>query len=109
MKIYPSLIPDIKDWPINKLYADREGLIDTVDQQTVEFILEKHGDRIGDLISRVCYLELIRLKENPWKVDPPNEAQFWKRIRNEVTANEKHKPEVRFQNNSEILRRIIHR
>ena len=109
MKIYPPLIPEIKDWPINKLYADREGLIDTVDQQTVDFILEKHGDRIGDLISRVCYLELIRLKENPWKVDPPNEAQFWKRIRNEVTANEKLKTELKLQNNTEILKRIVHR
>lgn len=109
MKIYPQLIPDIKDWPIQKLYQDRDDLIETVDQQTMDFILEKHGDRIGDLISRVCYLELIRLKENPWKVDPPNEAQFWKRIRNEIAANEKLKPEIKQANNTEILRRIIHR
>lgn len=109
MKIYPQLIPDIKDWPINKLYQDRDGLIDTVDEQTVDYILEKHGDRIGDLISRVCYLELIRLKENPWKIDPPNEEQFWKRIRTEITANDKLKPEQKLQNNTEILKRIIHR
>ncbi len=109
MKIYPPLMPDIKDWPIHKLYEDREGLIDTVDEQTLQHILEKHGDRIGDLISRVSYLELIRLKENPWKVDPPNEEQFWKRVRSEVTSNEKNKPDVKLQNNIELLRRIIHR
>ncbi len=108
-KIYPPLIPEIRDWPLYKLYEDRDGLIEAVDQQTVDYILEKHGDRIGDLISRVCYLELIRLKDNPWKVDPPNEAQFWKRIRNEVTANDKLKQELKLQNNTEILRRIIHR
>ncbi len=109
MRIYPPLLPNIRDWPIHKLYEDRDGLIETVDQLTLDHIIEKHGDRIGDLISRVCYLELIRLKETPWKVDPPNEQQFWKRVRSEVTANEKHKPEIRFQNNSEILKRIIHR
>lgn len=109
MKVYPQLIPDIKDWPIHKLYEDRDELIQTVDQHTLDFLLEKHGDRIGDLISRVCYLELIRLKENPWKVDPPNEEQFWKKIRIEVSANDKLKPEQKQQNNSEILRRIIHR
>lgn len=109
MKVYPQLIPDIKDWPIHKLYEDRDGLVHTVDQQTLDFILEKHGDRIGDLISRVCYLEMIRLKENPWKVDPPNEMQFWKKIRNEVAVNDKLKPELKQQNNTEILRRIIHR
>jgi len=108
-KIYPPLLPEIRDWPLYKLYEDRDGLIETVDQQTVEYILEKHGDRIGDLISRVCYLELIRLKDNPWKVDPPNEAQFWKRIRNEVTANDKLKQDLKLQNNTEILRRIVHR
>ncbi len=109
MNIYPPLLPNIRDWPINKLYEDREGLIETVDQQTVDHILEKHGDRIGDLISRVCYLEFIRLKENPWKVDPPNEEQFWKRIRSELTANEKHKADIKLQNNTELLKRIIHR
>src|SRR5688572_16806879 len=109
MKIYPQLIPDIKDWPINKLYQDRDGLIDAVDEHTVDYILEKHGDRIGDLISRVCYLELIRLKENRWKIDPPNKEQFWKKIRTEITANDKLKPEQKLQNNTEILKRIIHR
>lgn len=108
-KIYPPLLPEIRDWPLYKLYEDRDGLIETVDQQTLDYILEKHGDRIGDLISRVCYLELIRLKDNPWKVDPPNEAQFWKRVRNEVTANDKLKQDLKLQNNTEILRRIIHR
>ncbi|MFZ1676332.1 MAG: 1-acyl-sn-glycerol-3-phosphate acyltransferase [Saprospiraceae bacterium] len=106
---YPPLLPEIRDWPIHKLYEDREGLINTVDTQTVEHILEKHGERIGDLISRVSYLELIRLKETPWKVDPPNEAQFWKRVRNEVTANEKLRSEQQLQNNTELLKRIIHR
>ena len=109
MRIYPPLMPEIRDWPIHKLYEDRDGLIDTVDEQTVEHILEKHGERIGDLISRVSYLELIRLKETPWKVDPPNEEQFWKRVRSEVTSNDKRKPEVRQKNNIELLKRIIHR
>jgi glycerol-3-phosphate O-acyltransferase len=109
MKIYPPLLPNIRDWPIHKLYEDRDGLIETVDELAVQHIVEKHGGRIGDLISRVCYLELIRLKENPWKVDPPNEPQFWKRIRKEVTQNEKYPADVRLQNNTEILRRIVHR
>lgn len=109
ISIYPPLLPEISDWPLQKLYEDREGLISSVDTQTLEHIIEKHGDRIGDLISRVSYLELIRLKETPWKVDPPNEGQFWNRVRNEVTANEKLRPEVQLQNNTELLRRIIHR
>src|SRR5690606_15689741 len=88
IRIYPQLIENIRAWPIHKVYEDREGLIETVDRLTLQHILDKHGERIGDLISRVSYLELIRLKESPWKVDPPNETQFWKKMRADVTAHE---------------------
>lgn len=109
MKIYPQLIQEIEDWPINKLYQDRDGLIEAVDKQTVESLLEKFEDRVGDLLLRVCYLELIRLQENPWKVDPPKETQFWKKIRNEVIANDKLSAAEKQQRNTEILRRVVHR
>lgn len=109
IKIYPQLIPNIRDWPIHRLYEDRDGLIETVDRLTLEHILDKHGDRIGELISRVSYLELIRLKENPWKVDPPNETQFWKRVRSECVAHDQLPQEEKLRANTELLRRIIHR
>jgi hypothetical protein len=52
------LIPNIRDWPIHKLYEDREGLVATVDKLTLDHIIEKHGDRIGgpdfkSLLSRI--------------------------------------------------------
>src|SRR5690606_17764628 len=83
--------------------------IEAVDKQTVESLLEKFEDRVGDLLLRVCYLELIRLQENPWKVDPPKETQFWKKIRNEVIANDKLSAAEKQQRNTEILRRVVHR
>src|SRR5690606_10601419 len=58
IRIYPQLIENIRAWPIHKVYEDREGLIETVDRLTLQHILDKHGERIGDLISRVSYLEL---------------------------------------------------
>src|SRR5688572_26958977 len=102
-------MPEIRERAVRELHEDSERLLHTGDEQTLEHILERHADRIGDLISRVSYLELIRLKETPWKVDPPNEEQFWKRVRSEVTANDKHKPDVKQNNNIELLKRIIHR
>ena len=109
IRIYPQLVENIRAWPIHKVYEDREDLVETVDRLTLQHILDKHGERIGDLISRVSYLELIRLKESPWKVDPPNETQFWKKVRAEVTAHEQLGPAERQKANTELLRRIIHR
>lgn len=102
-------MPNIRDWPIHKMYQERDELIDLVDKMTIEHIKEKHGDRIGELVSRVAYLELIRLKENAWKVDPPNETQFWKKVRSEVGANDKLKAEEKQKENLELLQKIVHR
>jgi glycerol-3-phosphate O-acyltransferase len=55
------------------------------------------------------YLEMIRLKEDPWKSDPPNEKQFWKRVRRELSENSKHREDEQAVRNKELLRRIIHR
>jgi glycerol-3-phosphate O-acyltransferase len=108
-KIYPQLYPDITDWPIYKLYKNRADFVRAIDDQTVINMIERYGDEINKVIARTTYLELIRLKQTPWKSDPPNEKQFWRRVRKEVIQNSKHKPDVRQSRNEELLRRVIHR
>ena len=108
-KIYPPLYPEITDWPIYKMYEDREEFVRAIDEQTVENLLDRYGDDIGRIISRTTYLELIRLKQIPWKTDPPREKQFWRRVRRESIENDKHREDVRRARNKELLRRIVHR
>jgi glycerol-3-phosphate O-acyltransferase len=108
-KIYPQLIPNIEDWPINRLYQNRADFINEINEATVDYLAAKHGTDIEKPIARAIYLEMIRLKENPWKVDPPNERQFWKRVRKELSENAKHREDVKFDRNKELLRRIINR
>ncbi|MCB0619776.1 MAG: glycerol acyltransferase, partial [Saprospiraceae bacterium] len=72
-KLYPHVIPDIKEWPIYKLHQDRRNFIREIDEFTLERLLKKYGGRISDLIAKTIYLEQIRIKEEPWKVDPPDE------------------------------------
>ena len=108
-KIYPPLYPEISDWPIYKMYEDRAEFVRAIDEQTVDNLLDRYGDDIGRIISRTTYLELIRLKQIPWKTDPPREKQFWRRVRREVIENEKHRQDVREARNKELLRRVVHR
>ncbi len=108
-KIYPHLYPNITDWPIYKLYNERADFVRAIDDQTVENLLDRYGDDINKVIARTTYLELIRLKQTPWKSDPPNEKQFWRRVRKEVIQNSKHKPDIRQSRNEDLLRRVIHR
>ena len=108
-KIYPQLFPDITDWPIHKLYEDRAGFVRAIDNQTVDNLLDRYGDELSKVIARTTYLELIRLKQSPWKSDPPNEKQFWRRVRKDVIQNSKHKADIKKSRNEELLRRVVHR
>jgi glycerol-3-phosphate O-acyltransferase len=108
--IYPHVIPEIEDWPIFKLHADRKNFVREIDDFTRERLSKLHGDKLDDIIAKTIYLERIRIKEEPWKVDPPNERQFWRKIRQRLIdptatrSTEEHDQVV-----DELLSRIIHR
>ena len=108
-KIFSHILPEIESWPIAKMYEDRKKLIEDINNFTVEYLKLKHGKHLDKIISRTAYLELIRLKENPWKVDPPNEKQFWQRVKREIRQNNKHRDDIKEAKNIELLRRIVNR
>lgn len=109
-KQYPPVFPDIEDWPIYKLSEDRRSFVKEIDEFMLQRFLKQSSSQLTDLIAKTIFLERIRIKEEAWKVDPPNERQFWRRIgkklvRSSLDRNDK-EAEV---NNEEILRQIINR
>jgi glycerol-3-phosphate O-acyltransferase len=108
--IYPHVIPEIEDWPIYKLSEDRKNFVSQIDDLTFRRLEAKYGEKISDVIARTIYMERIRIKEEPWKVDPPNEKVFWKRIQRKLVKNSlSSAPEIAKLKNEEILQKIIHR
>jgi glycerol-3-phosphate O-acyltransferase len=107
---FPHLYPDIEDWPIYKLSEDRRRFVHEIEEFTRGRILEAPTAEVTDLLARTIYQERVRIKEEPWKVDPPNERQFWKKIRRKLITHSLDKPgQVARQNNAEILQTILHR
>ncbi|NUN99132.1 MAG: glycerol acyltransferase, partial [Saprospiraceae bacterium] len=109
-KQYPPVYPNIEDWPIYKLSEDRRAFVKEIDDFMLQRFLKQSSSQLTDLIAKTVFLERIRIKEEAWKVDPPNERQFWRRIgkklvRRSLDRNEKEAGE----NNEEILRQIVHR
>lgn len=108
--LYPHIIPEIEDWPIYQLSEDRRQFVAEVEAFTLQRIRSASVAEITDILSKTIFQERIRIKEEPWKVDPPNERQFWKKIRKRLIAHSLDKPaEEAAVNNEEILRLIIHR
>ncbi|MCY7329604.1 MAG: 1-acyl-sn-glycerol-3-phosphate acyltransferase, partial [Saprospiraceae bacterium] len=110
IKIYPRVIERIEDWPIYRLSKDRAEFIREIDEFTFQRIAGRHRKDLSDVLVKVLYQERIRIKEDPWKVDPPNERQFWNRISKKLIQKslDRHSPEAQ-EAAEDILRKIIHR
>jgi len=110
-QINPHVIPDIEDWPIYQLSEDRKAFVREMDEYTLDRLQRYHSPaELSDMIAKTIYLERIRIKEEPWKVDPPNERQFWRKIQKKLVGESLDRDEAEStQINEEILRQIIHR
>ena len=107
---YPPILPDINDWPIFKLSEDRKRFTEDLEHFTLDKMEQFHKENLTDLLAETIYLEKIRIKEEPWKVDPPNERQFWSRIKKRLVKYSVDKDEsISAQNNTYLLKQIIHR
>ncbi|MBN8679595.1 MAG: 1-acyl-sn-glycerol-3-phosphate acyltransferase [Chitinophagales bacterium] len=110
VKIYPRIIERIEDWPIYRLSKDRAEFVRQIDEATFQRIVGKHRKDLSDVLSKTIYQERIRIKEDPWKVDPPNDRSFWNRISKRLIKKslDRDDAEARAEN-EQILRKIIHR
>lgn len=109
-KFYPPVIPDIEDWPIYRLSEDRKQFVDDIRAFTFDRLVSQHPDDLGDLIAKTIYLERIRIKEEPWKVDPPKEKQFWKKISSRLVQRSLDRAANEAESsNRTLLQTIIHR
>ena len=107
---YGQVIEDIEDWPIYKLSEDRDQFIDEIESFTVGKINKRPVEFVTDMIATTIYNERIRLKEEPWKVDQPDEATFWKSIKKELVEGSLDQPDAKAKiNNEKILRKIVYR
>ncbi|MCB0518959.1 MAG: 1-acyl-sn-glycerol-3-phosphate acyltransferase [Lewinellaceae bacterium] len=109
-RVYRHVIPEIEHWPIYKLLADRKNFVEEIEEFTFQRLLKLHENDLQDIIAKTIYLERIRIKEEPWKVDPPNERMFWKKMSKRLLGKTP-MPEGDEQKAAAeaVLRTIIHR
>jgi len=109
---YNYIIPEIKNWPIFTLSRDRQEFIEKLTDYTVNRIKKTAKDKLSEDLAKVIYQERTRVKENPWKVDPPHEIDFWNRLRKKLVKRSLDVEEAEAdadKNNEEILRTIVNR
>ncbi|MCS7036369.1 MAG: 1-acyl-sn-glycerol-3-phosphate acyltransferase [Saprospiraceae bacterium] len=108
--IYPHLYENMEDWPTYKLSQDRANFIREIEEVTFQRLSSRKFQAMVDTLTKTIYQERIRIKESPWKVDPPNERVFWSKVSKRLIQRSLDRPEEEARAEAEeVLRLIIHR
>jgi len=110
-KRYYPVIPEVEDWAIYRLHAKRDNFVKDLEAATTERLLESHEKDLNGLLSKTFFSEQRRTKEEPWKVDPPKERRYWKRLAKMLATRSIDEQEQTTAENAtrNILGRVVHR
>ncbi|MCO6460238.1 MAG: 1-acyl-sn-glycerol-3-phosphate acyltransferase [Saprospiraceae bacterium] len=108
-QIYPPLIEDIREWPINKLTENRSAFVRELENYSYETLRRKSSAFLKDLIQKTVFQEKTRIKMEPWRIDPPNDRIFWNRVRKKISETDLDSNAQKEKNIDESLKMIIHR
>ncbi len=82
--IYSHILPKIEDWPISKFAKNRASFITELNELVLSRISQNEKRSLDEILAKTIYLETHRIKSTPWKVDPANEAEYWKSVSNDL-------------------------
>ena len=108
---YAPINPRLTDWQLYRLSEDRDAFIEQLDRETYVRLVEEYGDGLPELLSQTIYAEQQRVREEPWKVDPPKERSYWKRLARQLATKSLDEDEAVNAElaTKKLLQRIIHR
>ncbi|MCX7743029.1 MAG: 1-acyl-sn-glycerol-3-phosphate acyltransferase [Flavobacteriales bacterium] len=110
-QLYKYVVDDEEKWPIFRYNKKRNQVIQLVKKYTLKHFIENNSENIHELIAECLYLEQIRIKEQPWRVDPSDEKEFWKDVKYKLKEikNKSVLGESTKQLEEELLLKIIDR
>ncbi|MEQ8550744.1 MAG: 1-acyl-sn-glycerol-3-phosphate acyltransferase [Cyclobacteriaceae bacterium] len=107
---YPEIIPRTQQWPIVQLAKHRKEFIEEVTDETFKNLQQiTRGRSLREELEMTVYREKLRVKTNPWRVDPQDDKTFWASIQKRLLDSHQ-LPVIESKAIEEtILRQIIHR
>lgn len=110
-KFYDPILPGADDWPVVRLARSRKEFIEEVIRTSYRVIRElRHTpELLKEEIELTMFREILRIKENPWKIDPDDELQFWTGIKKQLLNIPVGDPEAMEEVTSSLLSAIIRR
>jgi glycerol-3-phosphate O-acyltransferase len=87
-QFYDPLLPGPDDWPVVRLARGRKEFIEEVIESSFSLIKENRNtpELLKEEIELTMFREMLRIKENPWKIDPDDEYHYWSRIKKRLVG-----------------------
>ncbi|MCH7399855.1 1-acyl-sn-glycerol-3-phosphate acyltransferase [Belliella sp. DSM 107340] len=81
---YDPILPQKDEWPVVKLSKSRKEFVKSVAEASKKRILGLTGGNVAVLkeeLETTLYREKLRIKQNPWAVDPDDDYEFWNNVK----------------------------
>ncbi|MBS9523941.1 1-acyl-sn-glycerol-3-phosphate acyltransferase [Litoribacter ruber] len=81
---YAPILPQKDEWPVVKLSKHRKEFIKAVALAARNRIIALTGNNMEILreeLETTLYREKLRIKQNPWLVDPEDDYEFWSKVK----------------------------
>jgi glycerol-3-phosphate O-acyltransferase len=81
---YDPILPSKDEWPVVKLARERKEFVKKVSESAQGRILKLTSNNVEILkeeLETTRYREKLRIKQNPWVVDPDDEGAFWGKVK----------------------------
>ncbi|WP_288372943.1 1-acyl-sn-glycerol-3-phosphate acyltransferase [uncultured Algoriphagus sp.] len=81
---YDPILPSKDEWPVVKLARERKEFVKKVSENAQGRILKLTSNNMEILkeeLETTRYREKLRIKQNPWVVDPDDEGAFWGKVK----------------------------
>ncbi|GAB3645534.1 hypothetical protein GCM10028791_03840 [Echinicola sediminis] len=81
---YDPILPRKDEWPVVKLSKSRKEFVQKIASQSKDRIINITGNNLELLkeeLETTLYREKMRIKQNPWLVDPDDENDFWSGVK----------------------------
>lgn len=84
---YEPIHPSKDEWPVVKLARERREFVRKVADLSEDRILKltsNNPDILKEELETTLYREKLRIKQNPWVVDPDDDSSFWSGVKSSL-------------------------
>lgn len=100
----------MEKWPIVQLSKNRKAFVELVSNATIQNIHENEKKRsLREDLEMTVYREKLRVRGNPWKVDPEDDRPFWKKVQHRLVDYQSLEKEEAVKAEEKLLKEIVDR